>query len=436
MPYKRRKYERFVMGNLSDSTTINWTLYERGADKKILESYSKTKNKRNTKAFNFNEKESDIATLLSLEAQAETEGNPKVEIFIEKEVKKFDYKELKAIDNENKNRVAKSGETLYYVHQTGKEYDFRSTSFQIDINPKIPENEIPTNHIEWIYNGTNIDHDKLSLSRTIHYNDDNKGKIEIQARTGNPMAEKYKKVNVEWVEERRRDASFMPPAVNHTIQTLNKDVLDRLQKAVNQMTKTLGIDDLKVEINPIKIKGETYNEQDKDSRHYFEVLEGSVNGGLSLNAEVLAYPVILKILNIKNVSKVGMYINPKIEFAIAGGGIKRKIAETQKLVKNQIFLEAALKGCIETGLKAELLKGKEYVDFYVSGFGEACASGRIKYNFTTQKLEGGVYLDPVILGVKAKIKSKGVFEFELVDIDRTWSITEKIIIKEYEKEFK
>ncbi|MDO4230311.1 MAG: hypothetical protein Q4C98_10885, partial [Capnocytophaga sp.] len=49
MPYKRRKYERFVMGDLPDSTAINWTLYERGADKKILESYSKTQNKSNGK---------------------------------------------------------------------------------------------------------------------------------------------------------------------------------------------------------------------------------------------------------------------------------------------------------------------------------------------------------------------------------------------------
>lgn len=193
MPYKRRKHEHFVMGDLPDSTAINWTLYERGADKKILESYSKTKSKSNGKIFEFTKKESDIATSLSLEAQTEKEGTPKVEIFIEKEVKKFDYRELRVIDGENKNRVAKSGETLYYVHQTGKKYDFRSPTFEIDISPKVPVDEIPINHIEWIYNGTKIDHDKLSLSRTIHYNDDNKGKIEVQARTGNPMAGEYKK---------------------------------------------------------------------------------------------------------------------------------------------------------------------------------------------------------------------------------------------------
>jgi hypothetical protein len=32
--------------------------------------------------------------------------------------------------------------------------------------------------------------------------------------------------------------------------------------------------------------------------------------------------------------------------------------------------------------------------------------------------------------VKAKIKSKGVLEFELVDIGKSWSITDKIPLKE------
>jgi|GEM_PF-6066370 hypothetical protein len=97
---------------------------------------------------------------------------------------------------------------------------------------------------------------------------------------------------------------------------------------------------------------------------------------------------------------------------------------------DEMFLEASLKGCIEIGLKAELLAAKKYVDFYVSGFGEGCGSGKLKYSFTKQEFEGGVYLDPIILGVKAKIKSKGVLEFELVDIDKSWSITDKIPLKE------
>ncbi|MDO4764363.1 MAG: hypothetical protein Q4A00_08300 [Flavobacteriaceae bacterium] len=116
------------------------------------------------------------------------------------------------------------------MHQTGKKYDFRSPTFQIDISPKVAENEIPVNHIEWIYNGTNIDHDKLSLSRTIHYNDDNKGKIEVQARTGNPMAEKYKKVNVEWMDRTYNVISFA-----------NK--LDEFLKAfqiINEVSKKIG----------------------------------------------------------------------------------------------------------------------------------------------------------------------------------------------------
>ena len=35
----------------------------------------------------------------------------------------------------------------------------------------------------------------------------------------------------------------------------------------------------------------------------------------------------------------------------------------------------------------------------------------------------GIYVKPVKLGVKAKIKSKGAFNFTLIDIDNTYSIT-------------
>ena len=55
---------------------------------------------------------------------------------------------------------------------------------------------------------------------------------------------------------------------------------------------------------------------------------------------------------------------------------------------DEMFLEASLKGCIEIGLKAELLAAKKYVDFYVSGFGEGCGSGKLKYSFTNQSFSG------------------------------------------------
>ncbi|GIM53332.1 hypothetical protein CAPN004_23610 [Capnocytophaga cynodegmi] len=396
MPYIRRKYERFVMGNLSDSTTINWTLYQRGADKKILESYSKTKNKRNTKTFDFTKKESDIATLLSVEAQAETEGNPKVEIFIEKEVKKFKYNELKAIDNENKNRVAKSGETLYYVHQTGKKYDFRSPTFQIDISPKVIENEIPTNHIEWIYNGTNIDHDKLSLSRTIHYNDDNKGKIEVQARTGNPMAEKYKKVNVEWVKEDRSKFSFnlgtpnvpdkmkkifeLTQAMEKIAQKIDKiPFLKRTQKN-ERPNNALGF-----HFYAIPCEIESFNEEDKESRYYYrrKIYVGGFEVGIAGNVKQTIWEIPLYKLPLgkKVKEKLKEYI--KLEVFVEAstnlqgeikGEIKYKKYPNEKEFKEQsstFISEMTMPVEFGAGADAKLLKKNDYLHF------NATASGKV-----------------------------------------------------------
>ena len=82
--------------------------------------------------------------------------------------------------------------------------------------------------------------------------------------------------------------------------------------------------------------------------------------------------------------------------------------------------------------KLESAIAKEDIDFELSGFSEGCASGKLKYNFTKQGFEGGLYLDPIILGVKAKIKSKGLLEFDLVDVDKSWSITDKTNIYESE----
>ena len=62
----------------------------------------------------------------------------------------------------------------------------------------------------------------------------------------------------------------------------------------------LGTDKFKAEIKPIKIKGEKYNEEDKNSRQYFEVVKGTVGGGISIKGEFLGYPVMYQICGFYN----------------------------------------------------------------------------------------------------------------------------------------
>ena len=421
LPYKRNMLETFEMGDVADTTKVNFNIYypNGGGLKTIVAGFEKKK------TF-FIEKHSEELLKLDIYAFAKVPDSVGVRIEIDKEVKKFDLTELKAIDLRNGNRVAKSGETLYYVNFPSIEKERRDTQFIAEIKPNIPKEEIPVSFINWTVNSKEFETNQGELDFKTSINEKQDKKITV--KTGNPT-QTSKSVQIKWVDEDRHDASFMPPAVNHIVQELSKNVITPLQKALDKINGFIG-SDIKAEINPIKIKGEAFNEEDDNSRYFFKTLEGTINGGISVSGEFMGYPPFLKILNIKDVSKVGLYISPRIEFSVAGGGTRRELGNTKKTVKDEMFLEASLKGCIEIGLKAELLAAKKYVDFYVSGFGEGCGSGKLKYSFTKQEFEGGVYLDPIILGVKAKIKSKGVLEFELVDIDKSWSITDKIPLKE------
>ena len=423
LPYKRNMLETFEMGDVADTTKVNFNIYypNGGGLKTIVAGFEKKK------TF-FIEKHSEELLKLDIYAFAKVPDSIGVRIEIDKEVKKFDLTELKAIDLRKGNRVAKSGETLYYVNIPSIEKERRDTQFIAEIKPNIPKEEIPMNFINWTVNSKEFETNQGELQFKTSINEKQDKKITV--KTGNPT-QTNKSVQIKWVDENRHDASFMPPAMNDMVQKLSKKVAISLEKTIDKLNKYIGTN-IKSEINPIKIKGEAFNEEDKESRYFFRILEGTINGGISVSGEAMVYPPFLKFLNIKNISKVGLYVSPKIDFSITGGMTRRENGETKKIEKDEFFLEGAGKGCIEIGLKAELLIAKEDIDFELSGFSEGCASGKLKYNFTKQGFEGGLYLDPIILGVKAKIKSKGLLEFDLVDVDKSWSITDKTNIYESE----
>ena len=423
LPYKRNMLETFEMGDVADTTKVNFNIYypNGGGLKTIVAGFEKKK------TF-FIEKHSEELLKLDIYAFAKVPDSIGVRIEIDKEVKKFDLTELKAIDLRKGNRVAKSGETLYYVNIPSIEKERRDTQFIAEIKPNIPKEEIPMSFINWTVNSKEFETNQGELQFKTSINEKQDKKITV--KTGNPT-QTNKSVQIKWVDENRHDASFMPPAMNDMVQKLSKKVAISLEKTIDKLNKYIGTN-IKSEINPIKIKGEAFNEEDKESRYFFRILEGTINGGISVSGEAMVYPPFLKFLNIKNISKVGLYVSPKIDFSITGGMTRRENGETKKIEKDEFFLEGVGKGCIEIGLKAELLIAKEDIDFELSGFSEGCASGKLKYNFTKQGFEGGLYLDPIILGVKAKIKSKGLLEFDLVDVDKSWSITDKTNIYESE----
>jgi hypothetical protein len=428
IPFKRNMFETFEMKTLPSDARVGYTIHEPGKQE-MWRGYDGYTSKT---TIPIEENTGNLVNLRILDLQSEAtslDGKPKVRVEIEKVVKPFSFSQLQAIDLSNKNRVADAGEILYYINKPTVSTEAKNTEFKITNTPNIPIEEIPEEKIKWKLNNTDYKEGTGILSFSKYVNE--KKDVKVTGISGYANSSS-KSVNVKWVYEDRKEASFMPPAVNHTIEQLSSKILIPLKNVTDKLNDFLDTDKFKAEIKPIKIKGESYNETDKNSRHFLKVTKGTINGGLSIKGEFLGYPPFLKFLNIEDVSKVGIYVTPKVEFNLIGGAEKKYIGENDKEINNDLYIEGNLKGCIELGLKAELLVAKDLVDFSVNGFGEGCASGKIIYNVTDSKFIGKVYLDPIKLGIKAKIKSKGSFNFTLIDVDKSWSITDKTKIYDNE----
>lgn len=428
IPYKRNMFETFEMKTLSNEARVSFTIHEPGKQE-MWRGYDGYTTKQ---TLPIEERRSTLVNLYKMDLESEAtnvEGKPKVRIEIEKIVDPFIQNGLTATDISNKKRVAKAGEILYYINKPTVSTETRHTEFKAILSqPDIQE--IPLQNLKWKIDGRDDEY-KNGESKFDVYINENKTNTTVTNTAGYPDLT-TKEVKVKWVDESRGEVNFMPPAVSHTIQQLCTEILVPLKKVADEINDFLGTDKFKAEIKPIKIKGESYNEIDKNTRHYLKVTKGSINGGLAIKGEFLGYPPFLKFLNIDDISKVGLYVTPKVEFNLIGGAEKKIIGENNNTINDDFYVEGNLKGCIELGLKAELLVAKEYVDFSVNGFGEACGSGKIIYNITQNRFIGKIYLDPIKLGVKAKIKSNGAFSFTLVDVDKSWSITDKTKIYDSE----
>lgn len=181
-----------------------------------------------------------------------------------------------------------------------------------------------------------------------------------------------------------------------------------------------------VTFKPLKIKGESYNEEVSGSRQYAEVKDGSITAGLELTSERVVFaPPIIKPLNIDGVSKVGMYIKPSLDIPIVGGIETKRVFETGKyLINKPFYVSVSAKGCLEAGLVAELIAAKALVDFEVRGYGKGCLGGGWKFqNNNTKEPIFKIELDPVVVGISAKISSKGYITFTLVDTSYEYALT-------------
>ncbi|WP_017498222.1 fibronectin type III domain-containing protein [Flavobacterium sp. WG21] len=436
IPYRRIMFETFEMKTVPSDAKVTYSIYGPG-EQSMLRGYDSSTSKSSLPIEDITLKNNLLIHDLQSEATS-IEGNPKVRVEIQKIIGKFTQNALTAKDvsnPKNKNRIAGANQTLYYIDKPPKiiklsKVDYNDTEIKVTLSNDI--NLIPDENIKWKIN--NVDNSyKTGITQFTLPVNASVPNTTFTNISGYPNLT-TKEVKVKWIKEGRSEQAFMPPAVSHLVTQFNDDLIKPFKKMTDKLDKFTGSlpgdkQNFKVEVKPIKIKGEGYNEEDDNSRHYFKTLKGSISGGINLKGEFFGYPPFLAFLNIKGISEVGVFISPKVEVNLVGSRLSRTIGETNKKVKDNFVIEGNIKGCIEVGLKAELTVDqdkKDYIEFSVKGSGEGCVSGKRVYNFTTNKWDGGFYIDPVKLAVKAKIKSKGYFKFTLVDYDASWAITDKV----------
>ncbi|MFK8298137.1 hypothetical protein ACI76O_08720 [Capnocytophaga cynodegmi] len=350
-----------------------------------------------------------------------------LQAFLRHKYNDFTIKELYARDLtvEEGKREAKSGETLYMVSgPVSKGERNEVAEYEVVISPKLKEDNFPTYHLKWDYGYPHTKHKdegKLKMRKPTYEKWKGLDTISITGGYPQPIT---KKVMVKTIYENRTTFSAMPPGVSEVLTKRIEQIGDQL-RFVDRKIK-LG---MKFKIDPIKISGETYNQEMKNSPLYEQVREWSITGGMTAQANATVTHPIFNGLERANILRFGVFASMGLTF-----GVKGTIMQTKPINKKEFKMETSYAdifgtGCLDFGIVAQLLVAKETIDCEVKGYAKGCVQGRIRYDLKDNKVnskESSFFIPPVVLGFKAKVKSKGWVEFELVDFEGEIALTEQI----------
>ncbi|MDH3322330.1 MAG: hypothetical protein OEM04_05020, partial [Flavobacteriaceae bacterium] len=235
-----------------------------------------------------------------------------------------------------------------------------------------------------------------------------------------------------WFGSDKEAFRYMSPDVNERVKKTFKD----LEENIKILKKYIPIDEEKIKIEPIKITGSRYNEEDVNSRLYRHVEKAAVSGSITaeINKIQFTHPV-LKALSKMEIVDIGLYAKFLISIGASGGVDRYKLIEHEKLENNEPYFQFTSDGCIAVGVEAKLLKAKDQIDFYVDGHAKGCLTGRIKYSFYENKMEGSIYIPPIVLEGTIKIKTSGTLKFQLIDWNDNIKVTDKIPLGKVEHTF-
>ncbi|MDO4230408.1 MAG: hypothetical protein Q4C98_11390, partial [Capnocytophaga sp.] len=330
----------------------------------------------------------------------------------------FTIEELYARDItvEEGKREAKSGETLYLISgAVSKDERSEVAEYEAVISPKLKEDEFPTYHLKWDYGYPHTksqDEGKLKIRKPTYEKWKGLDTISITGGYPNPVT---KKIMVKTIYENRTTISAMPPGVSEVLTKRIKQIGDQLRFVDRKIN--LG---MKFKIDPIKISGETYNQEMKNSPLYEEVREWSITGGMTAQANTTITHPVFNALERANILRFGIFASMGLTFGVKGTIMQTKPINNKEFKMETSYADIFGIGCLDFGIVAQLLVAKETIDCEVKGYAKGCLQGRIRYDLKDNKVnskESSFFIPPVVLGFKVKVKSKGWVEFELVDFE-------------------
>ena len=426
VPYdKDNSHYAFLLKNYPKDDSLNWQVLYLGSD------YT---SKHVTNEPKYDNLGIDMKKVYSLDIVANY-NDQKIKVTIKRELEDFNLVDIYAKPEDSPRRIAKTGKKLYLKGSaTSLTKANRKLDFSVNISPNLSTGDISVQDIIWYYEKPNSQYNlgQNYGDKDIHISLTEQDKTYwVKAKAGNPESME-KAIEVVWFDTNRSTYNFLPPNVN----ALLSDTFKEIENNFDLMGKYIPIAGMKFKLDPIKTEGLKYNEEDPNSRLYKQYEQGSVKGGISaeLKKIQITHPV-LKVLSEVGIADVGLYVKIKAAIVAKGGVERFKYIEHTEFENNNPFLEIGPSGCIEAGVEAKLLVARDLVDFDVRGFAMGCLAGKIKYGFLSKKLEGELYIPPVVLGGKVKIETKGTLEYELIDWKSTISISDKIELGKIEKQF-
>ncbi|MCD9579224.1 hypothetical protein [Tenacibaculum maritimum] len=423
VPYSRElDLQTFELKNIDkDSNRIEWSLH------KDFEAISAEKYLGKGERISTDVRDIGGAIVLQAaywsSASSYTNGDSKkIRVLLKIPRKEFELEELVALHQGK--RLAKSGEILYLLHPPTSYKDYKKVDYGIKISPRLKEKEIPKYHIQWSFD-TNKNpeyYGKKTFTRNLRARD---VKYVTSVHIGSPN-KLEKSVDVKWVKQYDNSFNYLSK-FNKVLVFLEQ--FNRIAKKFNTLLpcegSILGNYEALAGAKKIAFNLKGYNEEDKESRELFDVLQTT----LKLQSASLA--------NFecgKNIGYLGVSIGKIYDGIDLGANINfiyklKTKNETGKSV-NQAFIDGGFNLTSSFGFKSN-----EVIDkyFYAKAAIELSIGTKTEYPYNNKNYLIGNYLylgrtNFVVDGyVDTWLTGREAFNFKFLIFDSSWKSKKRLV---------